>query len=67
MVLIVPTHEELDSISLACNKLWELDTNRLVPDVDYRLNLQHATRVGSRTDSAADPLFMGVREDVFQR
>jgi hypothetical protein len=28
---VVPTQEELNDLSLACCKLWELDTNRLVP------------------------------------
>jgi hypothetical protein len=35
-----PTSQELNNISLACSRLWELDENRLTPGQDYRLNLQ---------------------------
>ena len=28
---IEPSDEELSDLSQSCNKLWELDTNRLVP------------------------------------
>lgn len=35
-----PSTHELDSLSAACSKLWELDDNRLVPGSDYQLNLQ---------------------------
>ena len=37
---IIPTPEELSSLSSACNKLWDLDVNRLVPARDYVLNPQ---------------------------
>ena len=38
--VIIPTQEELASLSSACNKLWDLDFNRLVPGRDYVLNPQ---------------------------
>lgn len=38
--VIIPTQEELMSLSNACNKLWDLDVNRLVPGRDYVLNPQ---------------------------
>ena len=36
----IASPEELDDVSLAAQKLWELDTNRFQPNVDYALNLQ---------------------------
>lgn len=39
--VILPAKEELDSLSVACNKLWDLDVNRLVPGKDYVINPQH--------------------------
>ena len=37
---VLPTDEELASLSVACNKLWDLDVNRLVPGKDYEIYLQ---------------------------
>lgn len=37
---VEPTPAELESISDACAKLWELDENRLEPGQDYLMNLQ---------------------------
>lgn len=37
---VIPTAEELASISLACKRLWEIDVHRLVPDKDYAIDLQ---------------------------
>eukprot|EP01031_Cornospumella_fuschlensis_P029242 gene29242-35298_t len=54
---VVPRADELASISKACNRLWELDVNRLVPDRDYRINVQRGKRVFDEGDAAADPLF----------
>ena len=42
MVLPEPTAEELQDLSLACAKLWDLDENRLQPCRDYEINLQVA-------------------------
>ena len=30
-----PPQEELEDLSLACTKLWDLDYERLVPGMDY--------------------------------
>ncbi len=34
------SQEELADLSLACSKLWELDSDRLEPGRDYQLDLQ---------------------------
>ena len=36
----VPTQEELADFSLACQKIWDLDQNRLEPNREYQINLQ---------------------------
>ena len=38
--MTTPTHDELESLSAAANKLWSLDENRLDPNEDYAINLQ---------------------------
>ena len=35
-----PSTEELNSLSLACSRLWQLDVNRAQPGRDYQLNVQ---------------------------
>eukprot|EP00164_Ancoracysta_twista_P012919 GFYU01020437.1.p1 GENE.GFYU01020437.1~~GFYU01020437.1.p1 ORF type:complete len:279 (-),score=93.05 GFYU01020437.1:196-1032(-) len=50
-----------------CDKLWELDVNRLVPGEDFEIDLQGGKRAFSRADMAADSLFKSVKDDVFQR
>ena len=35
-----PTQEELNDLSLACNRLWSLDDNRLEPGREYVIDLQ---------------------------
>lgn len=54
---VAPTEEELADLSLATNRLWDLDSNRLVPDHDYILNLQQGKNFHDQGDAAADPLF----------
>ncbi len=36
----IPSQEELADLSKACQRVWDLDTNRLEPDRDYQINLQ---------------------------
>ncbi len=51
-----------------CEKLWDLDENRLVPDEDYELDLQGRTRFSyDGPDRADDPLFKSVNQNVFKR
>ena len=37
---VVPTAEELASLSKACQRLWDMDVHRLVPEKDYAIDLQ---------------------------
>jgi len=62
----IPTEAELDSISKAVNKLWDLDENRLECDVHYRINLQGHKKVYQKdTDAAPESLFEFVDKDHF--
>ncbi|XP_063967839.1 poly(U)-specific endoribonuclease-B-like isoform X2 [Lytechinus pictus] len=54
-------------LSAICNKLWELDENRLEPGVDYEIDLQGYTSYGNKVDQARDPLFSRVDEGVLQK
>ncbi|XP_054772970.2 poly(U)-specific endoribonuclease-A-like [Lytechinus pictus] len=56
-------------LSAICNKLWELDENRLEPGVDYEIDLQRYTYYGNKgnVDQARDPLFSRVDEGVLQK
>ena len=65
--LVEPTSEELQSLSLACSRLWDLDTNRLVPDVDYHIDLQLGKNMYDSTDTASAPLFSFVDEKALER
>lgn len=64
---VAPTKEELADLSVACEKLWELDAHRLVPDVDYILNLQHGKKAYEVEDFASKPLFTFVDEKALLR
>jgi poly(U)-specific endoribonuclease len=61
---IVPTQEELSSLSLGCSKLWDLDVDRLRPGVDYELDLQRGKSSYQAGDFAGRPLFKFVNEEV---
>lgn len=65
--VVNPTVEELDNLSYACSKLWELDSNRLVPDHDYRIDLQNGKAVFQDGDAASNPLFSSVDAHVFEK
>ncbi|RLN64199.1 hypothetical protein BBJ29_000365 [Phytophthora kernoviae] len=67
MANAVPTFAETKSLSAACNKLWELDSNRLEPGVHYELDLQEGKNAFARGDVAPDPLFAFVDQSVFER
>jgi len=64
---ITPTLAELEDISKATTKLWNLDVNRLQPGVDYQINLQMGKNPYEEGDRAECPLFTFVNENVFQR
>ena len=40
MVAPVVSREELSDLSLACQKVWDLDGNRLEPGQHYNIDLQ---------------------------
>ena len=44
---LTPSSEELADVAMACNRLWELDRNRLVPGTHYRLDLQEGKKCES--------------------
>ncbi|TMW57443.1 hypothetical protein Poli38472_003368 [Pythium oligandrum] len=67
MANAMPTAAELRDISLACDKLWALDKNRLEPNVDYELNLQQGKTMWQHGDVTEDPLFTFVDQSVFER
>ncbi|XP_065061961.1 uridylate-specific endoribonuclease B-like [Rhopilema esculentum] len=62
-----PAVEDPKLIDL-CEKLWDLDKNRLEPDKDYKLDLQGRAKYSyDGPDRAKDPLFEFVDENVFKR
>ncbi|XP_078445764.1 uncharacterized protein LOC144714848 [Wolffia australiana] len=64
---VEPTAEELGDLSMACNRLWALDLNGLVPGKDFMINLGEGKRVYQKGDAASESLFSWVKEDIFQR
>ncbi len=63
---VAPNAPELESVSLAADKLWSLDENRLVYGRDYELDVQ-AFRRRDDADVACRPLFKRVENTVFDR
>lgn len=64
---LTPSAEELENFSKACDRLWNLDTNRLQPTHDYEINIQDGKAVYDQSDRASQPLFSYVDEAVFER
>ncbi|GJN02190.1 hypothetical protein PR202_ga19514 [Eleusine coracana subsp. coracana] len=64
---VEPTREELNSLSMACNRLWELDLNRLVPGKDYRIECGDGKKVYQKGDRASENLFSWLGEDVLRK
>ncbi|KAI3958276.1 hypothetical protein MKW92_021099 [Papaver armeniacum] len=64
---IEPSREELADLSQACNKLWELDSNRLVPGKDYEIVCGEGKKVYQNDDMAQGSLFDWLSEDVFRK
>ncbi|CAE6191772.1 unnamed protein product [Arabidopsis arenosa] len=62
-----PSQLELSGLSEACNKLWELDSNRLVPGNDYQIDCGDGKRVHERADMAEGLLFSWVSDEVFRK
>ncbi|WOG90153.1 hypothetical protein DCAR_0209396 [Daucus carota subsp. sativus] len=64
---IEPSEEELNDLSKACNKLWELDSNRLVPGKDYQIDCGEGKKVYQKDDMAEGSLFCALNRDIFRR
>nr|XP_016473055.1 PREDICTED: poly(U)-specific endoribonuclease-B-like isoform X2 [Nicotiana tabacum] len=62
-----PSDEELSDLSRACNKLWELDLNRLVPGKDYQIDCGEGKKVYQKEDMAEGCLFSWLSDDVFNK
>ena len=65
-ICLKPTLMELGNLSNAADKLWQLDSNRLVYGRDYELDLQ-TFRKRDDGDVALKPLFKRVETSVFDR
>ncbi|XP_039046844.1 poly(U)-specific endoribonuclease-B-like, partial [Hibiscus syriacus] len=64
---IEPSEEELSDLSQACNRLWQLDLNRLEPGKDYQIDCGGGKKVHQKGDMAEDSLFYSLSEDIFRR
>jgi poly(U)-specific endoribonuclease len=64
---VEPTDEELNDLSVACNRLWELDLNRLTPGQDYKIDCGEGKKLYNREDMSGDSLFKYLDQSVFQR
>ncbi|CAK4086180.1 unnamed protein product [Aphanomyces euteiches] len=67
MAQVLPTPSELRSLSDACNRLWDLDENRLEPGEHYQINLQRGKKPYEQGDMAPDNLFTSVNPEVFKK
>ncbi|KAB1215730.1 Poly(U)-specific endoribonuclease-B [Morella rubra] len=56
-----PAEEELADLSQACNKLWDLDMNRLVPGKDYEIDCGEGKKVYQKTIWHRKPVQLGER------
>ncbi|GLC41816.1 hypothetical protein PLESTM_001242800 [Pleodorina starrii] len=65
--MVEPTGDELDSLTKAAQKLWDLDENRLKPGLDYGINVQEGKKHWERGDAAAEKLFRGVKRDTWSK
>lgn len=64
--MLKPTPLELESLSDAAERIWELDENRLIPGKHYAINLQGHKQVYQHgVDAAAESLFTFVDKDYF--
>jgi poly(U)-specific endoribonuclease len=51
----------------AVQTLWNLDSNRLTPHKDYKMDVQNSKNPYNKGDAADEPLFTHVNRQVFQR
>lgn len=64
---VEPSQDELANLSLALQKLWELDSNRLVPGKDYQIDCGEGKKVYQSGDVAEGSLFSWLSEETFRR
>ncbi|XP_020262840.1 poly(U)-specific endoribonuclease-B isoform X2 [Asparagus officinalis] len=64
---IEPSREELAELSAACSKLWDLDSNRLIPGKDYEIDCGEGKKVYQKEDVASESLFRWLNDDIFRR
>uniref|UniRef100_A0A2P2JL91 PolyU-specific endoribonuclease-B n=1 Tax=Rhizophora mucronata TaxID=61149 RepID=A0A2P2JL91_RHIMU len=64
---LVPSEEELADLSKACNRLWELDLNRLIPGKHYEIDVGEGKKVHDKEDAAQGSLFSWLSEDVLRK
>lgn len=64
---VEPTEEELADLSAACNRLWELDLNRLTPGQDYEIDCGEGKKLYNKEDMSGNSLFKFLDEGVFKR
>lgn len=64
---VEPSEDELADLSRACEKLWDLDLNRLAPGKDYEIDCGEGKKVYQKDDMAQGSLFTWVSDDVFRK
>lgn len=62
-----PSQNELNDLSQACNKLWELDYNRLTPGKDYEIDCGEGKKTYQKQDMAEGSLFTRLSQDVLRK
>ncbi|MFS7924081.1 putative endoU ribonuclease, endoribonuclease EndoU, poly(U)-specific endoribonuclease [Helianthus anomalus] len=62
-----PTQTELNDLGKACNKLWELDYNRITPGKDYEIDCGEGKKSYQKQDMAEGSLFTWLSEDVLTK
>eukprot|EP00536_Pseudo-nitzschia_multiseries_P017987 jgi/Psemu1/53534/gm1.53534_g len=55
------------NLSDAVQEMWNLDVNRLTPNVDYTIDVQQGKKPYWKEDAADDPLFVSVDRDAIGR
>ncbi|KAK7346794.1 hypothetical protein VNO80_21317 [Phaseolus coccineus] len=62
-----PSEDELADLARACDKLWDLDLNRLIPGKDYEIDCGEGKKAFQKEDMAQGNLFTWVSDDVFRK
>ncbi|XP_068649569.1 uncharacterized protein [Aristolochia californica] len=59
--------EELEDLAQACDKLWKLDSTRLIPGKDNEIDCGEGKTSYQKQDRAQGSLFSWLSEDIFRR